>query len=258
LSAIYEVTAEADDEIAGEFASWLTRHVAEIVAAAGFKHALISELDNSAAGTRTWVTHYHAEHPDQITSYIINLAPRFRADAVQRFGARARVSRRILILQERVPDLTVESEKSHIGSNYRKDESMNTQASWNRIRNEFTRLTDVNELKSEVHRIGTELRKFDFHTVLSPSAKARVKKFERRYVDLMRTVQQAQRQVDREFNKILRQVKSRQGMVTKVMKQQKSKLDGLRKKLSATSMKMKKAKTATARTKTAGTKKRRK
>ncbi len=137
---------------------------------------------------------------------------------------------------------------------------MRAQASWQKIRNEFTRLTDVDQLKSEVHRIGNELRKFDFHAVLSPSAQARVKMFEGRYAKLMRTMQQAQRQVDREFNKILRQVKTRRGTVTRVMTQQKNKLYTLRKKLAAGSMKMKKSATkrATARPKTTGTKKRRK
>lgn len=140
---------------------------------------------------------------------------------------------------------------------------MSTQASWQKIRNEFQRLTDVDQLKSEVHRIGNEIRKFDFHTVLSPSAQARVKSFERRYAELMRTMQQAQRQVDREFNKILRQVKTQRGTVTKVVAQQKTKLNTLRKKLSAGATKMKKtagkrATTATATKRTAATKKRRK
>ncbi len=137
---------------------------------------------------------------------------------------------------------------------------MSTQASWNRIRNEFTRLTDVDQLKSEVHRIGNELRKFDFHAVLSPSAQARVKMFERRYAELMRTMQTAQRQVDREFNKILRQVKARRSTVTKVMTQQRDKLDTLRKRFSKGSAQMKKnaSKRATTKTRTAGTKKRRK
>jgi predicted nucleic acid-binding Zn-ribbon protein len=136
---------------------------------------------------------------------------------------------------------------------------MATQASWQKIRNEFTRLTDVEQLKSEVHRIGNEIRKFDFHTVLSPSAQAKVKMFERRYAELMRTMQQAQRQVDREFNKILRQIKTRRGVVYKVVDEQKSKLDDIRKRFTAGSAKMKKttAKRATAR-KTTATKKRRK
>ncbi len=133
---------------------------------------------------------------------------------------------------------------------------MSTQASWQKIRKEFTRLTDVDHLKSEVHRIGNELRKFDFHAVLSPSAQARVKMFERRYATLMRTMQQAQRQADREFNKILRQVKTQRGTVSKVMSQQKNKLNTLRKKFSAGSVKMKKTASKRATTKTAGTKKR--
>lgn len=138
---------------------------------------------------------------------------------------------------------------------------MSTQASWQRIRNEFQRLTDVDQLKSEVHRIGNELRSFDFHTVLSPSAQARVKSFERRYAELMRTMQQAQRQVDREFNKILRQIKTQRGTVTKAMAEQKSKLDVLRKKLTAGTTKMKKMKKAAPKRttkKSATTKKRRK
>lgn len=256
MSAIYEVTADYDAEIAAEFADWLRQHVADIVVAAGFAGASLWELE----GAHTWVVHYLAREREQIDSYLQNLAPHFRADAAQRFAEQVRVQRRILIRQDTIPDLTAQSEKTQIVSNHRKDRTMDTQASWNRIRTEFTRLTDVDQLKNEVHRIGNELRKFDIHTVLSPSAKARVKQFERRYVDLMRTVQQAQRQVDREFNKILRQVKARRGMVTKVMNEQKSKLNDLRKVFTATSKQMnhQAKKTKTTKSKTAGTKKRRK
>lgn len=137
---------------------------------------------------------------------------------------------------------------------------MSTQASWQKIRNEFTRLTDVDQLKSEVQRIGNELRKFDFHAVLSPSAQARVKMFERRYAELMRTMQTAQRQVDREFNKVLRQVKSRRTTVAKTLSEQRDKLYTLRKKFSAGSAQMKKntAKRATTAKKKTGGGKRRK
>ena len=102
---------------------------------------------------------------------------------------------------------------------------MNTQVNWKKIRNEFQRLADVEKLKSEVHRIGTEIRKFDFHTVLSPAAATKVKNFEKRYADLMRTIHQAQRQMDREFNRILRQIKVHRSDVSKVVAQQKNKLE---------------------------------
>lgn len=102
---------------------------------------------------------------------------------------------------------------------------MNTQVNWKKIRNEFQRLADVEKLKMEVHRIGSEIRKFDFHSVLSPKAATKVKNFEKRYADLMRTIHQAQRQMDREFNRILRQIKVHRTDVSKVVAQQKSKLE---------------------------------
>ncbi len=102
---------------------------------------------------------------------------------------------------------------------------MNTQVNWKKIRSEFQRLADVDKLKSEVQRIGSEIRKFDFHSVLSPSAATKVKTFEKRYAELMRTIHQAQRQMDREFNRIMRQIKGHRSDVTKVVAQQKSKLE---------------------------------
>ena len=102
---------------------------------------------------------------------------------------------------------------------------MNTQVNWKKIRDEFQRLADVDKLKKEVTRIGKDLRKFDFHTVLSPAAQAKVKKFERRYSDLMRTIHQAQRQMDREFNRVLRQINVHRTDVTKVVNEQKKNLE---------------------------------
>ena len=104
---------------------------------------------------------------------------------------------------------------------------MNTQVNWQKIRKELNRLTDVDNLKTEVQRIGTEIRNFDYHTVLSPAAKQKVKTFEKRYSVLMRTIQQAQRQVDREFSRIIRELKDRRQDVDKVVREQKYKLENL-------------------------------
>lgn len=127
---------------------------------------------------------------------------------------------------------------------------MTSQVNWQKIRNEFQRLTDVEELKSEVHRIRTELAKFDFHTVLSPAAKAKVKAFEKRYAELMRTISQAQRQVDREVNRIMRQIKGHRNDVSKIMTEQKSKLETLSKDFRKRFMAKKSAAAKTARTPT--------
>jgi hypothetical protein len=85
---------------------------------------------------------------------------------------------------------------------------MNPQVNWQKLRSELNKLTDVQKLKEDLQKIATEIRKFDFHTVLTPQAQARVKTFEKKYAEILKTVHQAQRQVDREVNKIIRQVKS--------------------------------------------------
>jgi hypothetical protein len=135
---------------------------------------------------------------------------------------------------------------------------MNTQVNWKKIRGEFQRLADVEKLKTEVSRIGTEIRKFDFHSVLSPAAATKVKTFEKRYTELMRTIHQAQRQMDREFNRILRQIKVHRSDVNKVVAQQKDKLEKastvLKKRF--TTKKTAGKKTATRKTKTSARKRR--
>ncbi len=134
---------------------------------------------------------------------------------------------------------------------------MTTQVNWKKIRSEFNRLADVDTLKSEVQRVGAEIRNFDFHTVLSPAAQQKVKTFEKRYSNLMRTISQAQRQVDREFNRILREIKTRRKDVNKAVTQQKSKLEAVSKQFKKNFSKKSAAATKKrASTKTAGTKKR--
>ena len=102
---------------------------------------------------------------------------------------------------------------------------MNTQVNWQKIRGELQRLANVEALKSEVHRIGAELRNFDIHSVLTPNANDRVKAFEKRYGELMKTIHVAQRQVDKELNRILKQIKAHRSDVTKAMTEQRTKLE---------------------------------
>jgi hypothetical protein len=121
--------------------------------------------------------------------------------------------------------LTEESPARKLGPLNRKDVVMNTQVNWKKIRQEFTRLADVDKLKSEVQRIGQEIRGFNFQAVLSPSAQDKVKHFEKRYSELMKTIHQAQRQMDREFVKIIGQIKGHRVDVNKAVAQQKEKLE---------------------------------
>jgi hypothetical protein len=102
---------------------------------------------------------------------------------------------------------------------------------WNKIRQEINRLSDINVIKSEVHKVRDEIKNFDYQSYLSPTAKKRVKDVEKRYNKLMKTVGSAQRQLDREFNKLIRQIQthrdtaqSRIDALKKLAEEQKSKL----------------------------------
>ena len=255
---VYEVRVSVKQERADEYAHWLKHHMRDIVEGTSFLEAAsFVESDTRDAGRVHFLVHYKASDRAAIDFYLQNLALRFRADALQRFGDDMSAERAVWKLQDRVPDLTEQSVKREIDANHRKDVAMNSQASWSKLRTELQRLTDVEHLKNEANRIGAELRNFDFQKVLSPTAQARVKIFEKRYAELMRTVHQAQRQMDREFNRLMRQVKTQKAGVTKTLNQHRSKLEkasmDLRKRFVANGFKMNamkktKAKKATAKT----------
>lgn len=225
MRCVYVVRIEVDAAISESYLAWLKPHITEVVQAGGFTHAEFYEPEEVASDRRVFVVHYHARSRKELELYLARSAPKLRADADRRFGGRFQGTRQILNFRSEVRHLTEGRGRTQIDANERKDGSMTTQVNWQKIRSEFQRLTDVEELKSEVQRIGNELRKFDYHSVLSPKAQAKVKVFERRYAEVMRSLQQAQRQVDREVNRILRQIKVHRTDVTKVVAQQKDKLE---------------------------------
>lgn len=225
MKAIYEVRIDVEQSVADAYEPWLREHIAQIVAAAGFLYGQLYRENGPRDGRVVWVSHYVAPSMEIIENYLSNLAPKFRADGVNRFDGKFEISRRILTFQERVPDLTGYAADTQIVPNHRKDKTMNTQVNWQKIRSEIERLADVDALKTEVQRIGSEIRNFDLQSVLSPKAQAKMKAFEKRYTVLMRTISTAQRQIDRELNKVLRQVKVRRADVTKTVTQQRMKLE---------------------------------
>lgn len=81
------------------------------------------------------------------------------------------------------------------------------QINWTKLKGEINKFADLENLKAEVQRLTKEIAKFDIQAHLSPSAKARLKRVEARYVDISKTLGKTQRQVDREVNRVLRQIK---------------------------------------------------
>lgn len=73
----------------------------------------------------------------------------------------------------------------------------------NKIKSELAKLTDVELLKKELHRISSEVRNYDVQANLSPKAKSRIKSLEKRFTDVLKKVTVVQKQVDVEINKIV-------------------------------------------------------
>jgi hypothetical protein len=115
---------------------------------------------------------------------------------------------------------------------------------------------NFDELKSELGKIAgevqTEIQNFDLNAHLSPSAKKKVKELEKRYNEVLRNIQKAQKQFDREFNKTLRTFKKtrtdaekRLGLIKKKVGQHKAKLAKVVKKNTPTKKKNRKKATST-------------
>lgn len=76
---------------------------------------------------------------------------------------------------------------------------------------DLLKVKNVDELKTELSKLAaeiqTEIQNFDINSHLSPEAKNRLKALEVRYAKVIKAVQKAQKQFDREFNKSLRVLK---------------------------------------------------
>jgi hypothetical protein len=81
---------------------------------------------------------------------------------------------------------------------------MNPQVNWAKIKAEINKLADLDHVKTEVKRIAEEIRKFDINKRLSPTAKQRLKNVESKYHEVTSRLNRTQRQIDREFNRVLR------------------------------------------------------
>ena len=78
---------------------------------------------------------------------------------------------------------------------------------WNKIQSEINRLSNVEELKKELKKLKTEIRKFDIYAHLSPAAATRLKKLEKRALEINTTIRRLESTLEREFRKVLEQLK---------------------------------------------------
>lgn len=72
------------------------------------------------------------------------------------------------------------------------------------IREELQKLTDVDYLKKELSRAAKEIRNFDVDKMnVSPQAKAKLHKLEKRFKEVVKKLRVMEKQVDAEVNKFV-------------------------------------------------------
>ncbi|MDN5863932.1 MAG: DUF4286 family protein [Gammaproteobacteria bacterium] len=98
MTTLYEVTLKFDAAIAEEYDVWLEQHVEEMLALPGFVSAEISTIEEGdlSANEVGRVVHYRLEDRAAFDAYLRNHAAGMRDEGIQRFGDRARASRRLL------------------------------------------------------------------------------------------------------------------------------------------------------------------
>ncbi|RYZ66640.1 MAG: hypothetical protein EOP05_18825 [Proteobacteria bacterium] len=77
----------------------------------------------------------------------------------------------------------------------------------NSIKTELKRLADVDYLKKELNRLAKEVKNFDLSQSLTPQAKARVDKLEKRFRALKSSLQDIQSKADATFEKFAKLVR---------------------------------------------------
>ena len=95
-SVLYEVSLEADAEIAGPFDTWLRDHIADMLQFDGFRSAEVFDDPAAPPGRIRRVVQYRLRDARALDDYLANHAPRMRAQGVERFGDRFKADRRVL------------------------------------------------------------------------------------------------------------------------------------------------------------------
>jgi quinol monooxygenase YgiN len=96
MTVIYEVNLDVERDIEDEFARWLGKHVAEMIALPGFVDAELTREEREADQQAAFSVRYRLESRTALERYFAEHAERMRNDGLQRFGRQFSASRRIL------------------------------------------------------------------------------------------------------------------------------------------------------------------
>ncbi len=80
---------------------------------------------------------------------------------------------------------------------------MKTELNLKKVKEELVKLTDVDYLKKELHRLANEIKNYDLNEHLTPQAKAKMKTLEKRFQEIRKAVIRAEKQIGSEVNKLV-------------------------------------------------------
>jgi Protein of unknown function (DUF3667)/Domain of unknown function (DUF4286) len=95
-SVLYEVSLEADADVAAPFDTWLRDHIADMLQFDGFRSAEILDDPSAPAGRIRRVVQYRLRDRAALDDYLANHAPAMMAQGAARFGDRYTAQRRVL------------------------------------------------------------------------------------------------------------------------------------------------------------------
>lgn len=96
VAVLYEVECTLDPAITAEFDAWLPDHVEQVLGCPGFLGARMLQHQDAEGVAPIRRVVYRLESRAALEDYLRNDAARLRADAIQRFGDRARFARHVL------------------------------------------------------------------------------------------------------------------------------------------------------------------
>jgi hypothetical protein len=93
---VYEVNVDVDADVADAFDAWLIDHVRAMRALPGFEDATLWKVDRTDDGRVSRCARYVLHDRRALDDYLVEHAPRMRADGVERFGNAFTATRRVL------------------------------------------------------------------------------------------------------------------------------------------------------------------
>jgi hypothetical protein len=96
-SVIYEVNIRMQKDIVDSYNQWVVIHMKQLLEIDGFLSATYRKVEDvSEENFERYSAIYVLESREKLDNYIKNMAPKMRQDAIDRFGDKFTVDRRIM------------------------------------------------------------------------------------------------------------------------------------------------------------------